>query len=390
MSAAASPSPVSTPASVRIVSVDMRNKRERERFIRAQWNFYRGNKAWVPPLLMERRAFLDPQNNPFFENAEAAYWLAEQGGEIVGRIAACEDRNYNKFQSTKTCYFGFYESIDDQGVTHALVAQARTWARSKGLTDLLGPMNFSTNHDCGLLIDSFERPPYLLMTYNPPYYQKLLEAEGMTKAKDLLSWDIDPTKPPPEREVRVVEKLRKKHGLVVRPINMKDLDGEIARLERVYNDAWEKNWGFVPMTDHEFQHMAKDLKQLAIPELCLIAEIDGEPVAFAMTLPDINRALAKIDGKLFNFGLPIGAIRLLLAQRKIRACRLVTLGVRKGFRRRGIDAILYLDTQRNAQKIGYTEGEIGWTLEDNDLINRAIVAMGGTKGRTYRIYSVGA
>lgn len=367
---------------MRLEKLDLAKKNDRERFIAAQWKFYEGNAAWVPPLYMERHAFLDPKANPFFENAEAAYWLAYRGDALVGRIAACEDRNYNKFHAVKACEFGFYESIDDQGVTNAMLDEVKTWARARGLTTLLGPGNFNTNHDCGLLVDAFERPPFLLMTYNPGYYQKLMEGAGLTKAKDLWAWDFDVSAPVPERVTRIAEKIRKKENLTIRPVNMKEMEGEIARIERIYNDAWEKNWGFVPMTDNEFQHMAKDMKQLVVPELCLIAEVAGEPVAFAMTLPDINKVLKNLDGKLF----PFGFLKFLLQKPKIKACRLVTLGVRKGFRKRGIDAVLYHDTHKNARDLGFVEGEVSWTLEDNDLINRAIQMMGGKQARTYRMY----
>lgn len=382
MSAAVSV-PTSAPAGVRLEKIDITTKRDRTRFIRAQWNFYRGNPAWVPPLLMERHAFLDPKANPFFENAEPAYWLAYRGGEVVGRIGTCLDRNYNKFQETKTCEVGFFECIDDQSVANALFDQAKAWAKEKGLTELLGPGNFNTNHECGLLLDSYDRSPFLLYTYNPAYYVKLWEGYGFKKAKDLYEWDFDVGSPVPERVTRIANKIRKKENLVVRPVDLKDLEGEIARIERIYNDAWEKNWGFVPMTDHEFQHMAKDMKQLVIPELCLIAEVQGEPVAFAMTLPDINKILKSLDGKLF----PFGFLKFLLQKPKLKACRLVTLGVRKGFRKRGIDAVLYHDTHANARELGFLEGDVGWTLEDNDLINRAIEMMGGKRSRTFRYYT---
>jgi GNAT superfamily N-acetyltransferase len=247
---------------------------------------------------------------------------------------------------------------------------------------MLGPMNVSTNYDCGLLLDAYDQPPFLLTTYNPPYYVRLIERCGQTKAKDLLAWSIDVTQEVPERVQRLAEKFRKREDLTVRPIRLNDMANEIEKIKRIYNDAWEQNWGAVPMTDDEFHHMAKDMKQLVVPELFLIAEVKGDPVAFAMTLPDVNRALAKIDGRLFPFGL----VKLLWNMRKIRACRLIALGIRKGYRKRGIDSILYNDTLKNAQKLGYTDGEVSWTLEDNDLINRAIELMGAKRSKTYRVY----
>lgn len=371
--------------SVEIVRVA--SKADRETFIRFQWKVYGTDSAWVPPLLMERRDFLNPKKNPFFQHADVELFLAKKDGRVVGRIAAVEDRNYNKFQDTKQAYWGMFEAFDDRSsggeVTRALFEQVKAFARARGLTSMLGPMNLSTNGDCGLLLDAFDLPPFVLMTYNPAYYVDLVETvAGQKKAKDLIAWKIDVTKPVPERVAKLAEKFRKREGLVVRPIDLKNLEAEVERLKRIYNDAWETNWGFVPMTDAEFHHMAKDMKQIAVPELVLIAEIAGDPVAFALTLPDINRALAKVNGRLF----PTGFIKLLWHMRKVRACRLTGLGIRKGFRKRGIDAVLYCDTQRNAQQLGYVDGEVSWTLEDNDLINRPIEMMGATRYKTYRIY----
>lgn len=370
--------PAGATVEVRAVS----GKREREAFIRFQWEVYRGNPAWVPPLLLERRDFLNPRKNPFFLHADVELFLAWRGGKVVGRIAAIEDRNYNKFHSSRTAGWGLFECLDDADVARALFDAVTAWARPRKLVSLLGPVSFSTNYDCGILLDAYDLPPFLLTTYNPPYYPRLIEACGQKKAKDLFAWRLDVRAEVPERVQRLAEKFRKREGLVVRPIDMKDIEGEIDKIKRIYNDAWEQNWGAVPMTDEEFHHMAKDMKQLVVPELLLLAEIGGEPVAFAMTLPDVNRALAKIDGRLFPFGL----FKLLWHMKRVKACRLVALGIRKGFRKRGIDAVLYNDTQKNAQKLGYVDGEISWTLEDNDLINRAIELMGATRYKTYRMY----
>ena len=375
---AVAPLPAAAPVEVRRVA----GKREREAFIRFQWEIYRGNPAWVPPLLLERRDFLDARKNPFFLHADVELFLAWRDNRIVGRIAAIEDRNYNKFHSSRTVGWGLFECIDDESVAAALLDAVKAWARPRGLTAMLGPVSFSTNYDCGILLDAYELPPFLLTTYNPPYYPRLIEACAQRKAKDLFGWRLDVQHEVPARVQRLAEKLRKREGLVVRPIDLKDIEGEIDKIKRIYNDAWEQNWGAVPMTDEEFHHMAKDMKQLVVPELLLIAEIGGDPVAFAMTLPDVNRALAKIDGRLFPFGL----FKLLWHMKRVKACRLVALGIRKGFRKRGIDAVLYNDTLRNAQKLGYVDGEVSWTLEDNDLINRAIELMGAKRSKTYRIY----
>ena len=373
-------------AAADVVVTKVTTKADREAFIRSQWKFYEKSPAWIPPLLMERRVFLDPKKNPFFLHADVDLFLARRGGEIVGRIAAVEDKNYNKFQGTKCAYWGMFECVDDAGVATALFDQVRTFARGRGLNSMLGPMNLSTNYDCGLLIDAFDLPPCFLMTYNPAYYVGLVEGQGFKKAKDLLAWKTDVTAPVDERITRIADKIRKKENVTIRPVRMAELATEIDRIKRIYNDAWEKNWGFVPMTDAEFDHMAKDMKDLVIPELLLIAEVQGEPAGFAMTLPDVNRTFAKMNGKLF----PTGVFKFLWDKRgtwkTAVAARLVTLGTRKAFRKRGLEIVLYHDTHINAQKRGIREGEISWTLEDNDLINTPIQRMGGKLYKTYRLY----
>ena len=229
-----------------------------------------------------------------------------------------------------------------------------------------------------------------MMTYNPRYYirhfEEVLKQQGLQKAKDLYAWWMSAHVDPPERVVRIAEKVRAKEGVVVRPVNLNDFSEEARRIKEIYNAAWEKNWGFVPFTEEEFDHAAKDMKQIAVPDLVLVAEVQGEPVAFALTLPDLNQALIHVGGKLTTFGLPIGLGKLLWHARKIDQLRLIILGIKEQYRKRGIDAILYLDTLRTARKLGYKGGEISWTLEDNVLVNRAIEMMGGKQYKTYRVY----
>jgi GNAT superfamily N-acetyltransferase len=335
---------------------------------------------------MERRDFLNPKKNPFFEFGEVELFLARRGGQVVGRIAAVKDPHYNDFHGTKWGFFGLFECINDVGVARALLDTAERWARERGFDTLVGPMNFSTNADCGLLVEGFDKPPAILMTYNPPYYATLFEACGLAKAKDLWAWELSSSAEPPEKVVRIAEKIRVREGITVRHVKLDDFANEVKRIKTIYNAAWEKNWGFVPMTEAEFDHMAKEMKTVVRPELLLIAEVKGEPVAFSMTLPDANEALKAAKGRLTTFGLPIGLAKLVLASRRIRRLRLVTLGIKEGYRRRGLDAILYLDTIRTAKQLGYEGGEIGWTLEDNHLVNRAIESMGGQKSKTYRVY----
>ena len=361
-----------------------------DRFIKFQWQVYRraNDLHWVPPLIMERRDFLDPKKNPFYQHADVALFLARRGGEIVGRIAAIEDRNFNAFHGRKTAYFGLYESVNDPAVTASLFAAAKDWARWRGLDTLLGPMNLSTNYEVGLLVEGFDSDPYVLMPYNPRYYPDLFERCGLKKAKDLLAWERSAATPPPERFGRIADKIRQHTGITIRSPNLREFDAEVARIKQVYNAAWEKNWGFVPMTDAEFDKLASDLKQTLVPDLALIAEDHGEPIAFSLTLPDLNQALKRIDGRLTTCGLPIGLLKLLWYSRKVDRVRLMALGIKSGWRRRGIDAVLVVETIRRAHARGYAGGEISWTLEDNDLINRAIEAAGCTLSKKYRIYEI--
>jgi GNAT superfamily N-acetyltransferase len=359
---------------------------DRDRFVKLPWRIYRDDLHWVPPLLMERHEFLDPAKNPFFQHADVELFVALRGGEVVGRIAAVEDRNFNAFHGTKTAYFGLYESVNDPAVAAALVQAAKSWARWRGLDTLLGPLNLSTNYEVGLLVEGFDSDPYILTPYNPRYYGELLEGCGLKKAKDLFAWERSAATPPPERFGRIADKIREHAGLTVRSANLKEFDAEVARIKEVYNAAWEKNWGFVPMTGAEFEKLAVDLKKLLAPDLAIIVEDRGEPIAFALTVPDFNQALKRVGGRLTTWGLPLGLAKLLWYSRRIDRVRLMALGVKSGWRRRGIDAVLIVETIRRANALGYSGGEISWTLEDNDLINRAIESTGCTRSKVYRVY----
>ncbi|WNG62794.1 N-acetyltransferase [Archangium gephyra] len=372
------------PSDVEVTPV--RSSADRTAFIRLTYSIYKGDPSFVPHLEMERRDFMDPKKHPFFEFGEVEFFLARRAGKPVGRIAAVSNPRYNEFQGTNVGFFGLFECVNDAGVARALFEKAAEWLRAKGFTSVIGPMSYSTNGEVGLLIEGFNTPPAIMTTYNPPWYAALIEANGFTKAKDLYAWELSSSTPPPEKVARIAEKIRQREGVTVRPVNLKEFDAEVARVKTMYNAAWEKNWGFVPMTEHEFDHLARELKQMVRPELVLVAEVKGEPVGFALTIPDANEAIKAANGRLTTFGLPIGLAKLLLATRRIRRLRLVLLGTVEGYRRRGLDAILYLDTLNKARELGYEGGEISWTLEDNHLVNRAIESMGGKQSKRYRVY----
>lgn len=360
----------------------VRTRRDLARFQRLPWQIYRGDRQWVPPLLSQERGLLWPGRHPFHDHALTALFVAWEGTRPVGRIGACLNEQHNVFQGERAGFFGFFESVDDPDVAVALVSAAAAWLKEQGMEILRGPCNWSTNETCGLLIDGFDSPPMVMMTYNPPYYAPLLEKAGLRKAKDLVAFEIFTTGEEPARVARIASRVAERAGVTIRCMDKRRYAGEIARVKGIYNEAWRGNWGFVPMTAAEFDHLGKEVKSVVDPRLVLIAEHQGEAVAFALSLPNVNSVLARINGRMF----PFGFIKALWYGRRISEARLLTLGVKEGFRRRGIEAVLMLESFRQGKMAGYTHGEMGWVLEDNALMIRDIEAMDGRRYKTYRIY----
>jgi hypothetical protein len=366
------------------------SKQDWSDFIDFPWTIYQGDPNWVPPLRIAVRDLLDVSKNPFFKHSTMHPVLAYRDGKCVGRIVAVIDDNHNKYHEEKTAFWGFFECINDQKVANALFDEAARWSKSKGMTMIRGPMNPSTNHECGLLVEGFNDPPTVMMTYNPPYYGTLVETYGMVKAKDLYAYDIDGRKSKfSEKLVAQAERLKQGGNVTFRAIDMKNFETEIEMVLGIYNDAWEKNWGFVPMEPEEFRHMAKDMKMIVDPNLVLIAMVKGEPAGFALTLPDVNQAQKKIsDGKLF----PTGLLKLLWFAKgpgrksTINRCRILTLGIKKQYRELAIGPLLYTEYFKRGPALGYPVGEASWILEDNKPMNRALELMGSAKTKTYRIY----
>lgn len=354
-------------------------------FIKFEWDVYRNDPVWVPHLLMERKEFLSPKKNPFFEHADVGFFMAYRGGQPVGRIAAIVNRLHNEFHEDTTGFFGLFECLNDPEAARSLLKTAADFVRERHMTTLQGPFSFSTNDECGLLIDNFGQPPQIMMTYNPSYYVQLMEENGFSKVKDLLAFRMDVPEAIPERLQRGVELIMKRNEFTVRTLNMKRFDEELERIKKIYNAAWEKNWGFVPMTDAEFDFLAKQLKQIVDPDLLFIAEHKGEPVGFSLCLPNINEVLGRIrDGRL----LPFGLFKLLWYMRpgKIRSLRVLTLGIVKEHRNSGIDVVFYHKCFENGMRKGYLWGEMSWILEDNTAMNRALERMGAIAYKRYRIY----
>ncbi len=358
-------------------------------FIKLPWLLYTGDKNWVPPLIFDVRKNLDPKRNPFFQHAEMEMFLAEKDGKLVGRIAAIKNDNHNKFHKVKAGFFGFFESIDDEEVSDLLLDTACEWVKSKGFDEILGPVNPSTNDECGLLIDGFDSPPVFLMTYNPKHYQAKIEDFGFEKAKDLYAYYI-PSEVINNRKVmdkleRMAELIKKRNDVTTHKLNMKDLSNEVRKIEEVYNSAWETNWGFVPITTAEFDYLAESLKMVVDPDLVMFAEVAGKPAGFTLSLPDFNQVLKKVNGRL----LPFGFLKILTGKKKIDFLRVIIMGVKPEYQKKAIDSVFYLETIKNGNKNGYTGAEISWVLEDNMPMRMTAEKLGAHIYKTYRIYRKG-
>jgi GNAT superfamily N-acetyltransferase len=365
---------------------EVTSRRERDAFIKFQWQIYPNDSAWVPPLIIERKGFLDRKRHPFYRHGDAALFLARKNGKIAGRIMASDDPNYNSLHETNVGCFGLFECIDDHDVAAALFDTAASWLRNKGRTEMMGPIDYSTNYVCGLLIDGFQFPPTILTAHNPPYYAQLIERCGFTKAKDWYAWWFaEPAKAVAHLR-RLATRFHSRWPATIRPANLRNLRDESRRLREIYNQAWEKNWGFVPFTEAEIEFMTNELKPLLLPGFAWVAEIGDEPVGFALGLPDINVVLRDLNGRLTRFGFPIGLIKLLFCKKRIRKGRLIALGVIEKYRRAGIAEMLVLRVMEETMvKRGIT-GELSMTLEDNFMINRFLEAIGAERYKTYRIF----
>jgi GNAT superfamily N-acetyltransferase len=373
------------------VSVEIRRvegKGDRRQFLDLPYRLYATEKRWVPPLRFERKQHIDPAKNPFFEHAEVQFFLALRDGRVVGRISAHIDRNLNDFQDNAWGLFGFFECEDDPEAARALVDTAEAWLRERGRDRMVGPMDYTTNDECGLLIEGHERPPIILCPWQHAYYQPLLEeACGLGKAMDLLMWELQVSdKSKVHQSIwDVADSVEAQHGIVVRPFRKRDLQDEVTRFLEVYNSAWERNWGFVPLTEKEIRHYAKQLKPVLDENWAMIAERTdtGEVVGAALTLPDFNQVLAKVkDGRL----LPFGWLSALRNRKKIDQVRVFALGVKPEYQHTGVAARMYQLHFEAAARTPQTGGEMGWILETNKAMNRAMEGMGGRVVRKYRVY----
>jgi hypothetical protein len=378
-------------SSVRIDVVPVTTRRELRRFVDLPWRLFdrKTYPMWVPPLRATVYDALDRVGNPFYAEAARELFLAWRDGTVVGRIAAIENRAHNRFHGDRVGFWGFFECIDDQTVADALFDAAAGWLAARKLDVMRGPMNPSTNYECGLLIDGFEHRPSFMTTWNPPYYAALCDGAQLLKTKDLVAYFLpmgDPSWSLPPAFERLAERALLKSRVAFRDLELRRFEQELEVCWDVYNAAWERNWGFVPMSKAEFVHMARDMKPLINPRYAFAADVDGRTVAFMLAVPDYSGVLQRIgNGRLF----PTGALRLLLGKRGIHQWRVMALGLRRDFRARGILPLFAWEAFRRGREAGEQGAEASWILEDNEPMNRAMVAMDTRIYRRWRVYDRG-
>lgn len=360
--------------------------REMLEFVRFARDLYKDDPHYrsLPDVLILRD--LSPLTNPWFEHGEAQLFVARRGKKIVGRLTAHIDQEHLKFHQDKTGFFGFFECENDPHTAQMLLAVAEDWCRKRGMERIRGPFSFSVNQSCGTLVDGFDSPNYIMMPHGRRYYQELFEKAGYANAMDMYSWRYT-RESPPEQVLQIADAVAEHPGLVVRQIDMKNLERDIGIIMDIYNDAWSKNWGFVPMTSSELDSMVADFRMIADPAMCLVAEVDGKPAAMAVALPNLHEVAHAIDGKLLPLGWARAAYHLKVKGPK--TFRQVLLGVKREYRGSslgGLSLLLYVTIHRNAYARGYVEAEASWTLANNDKINFGMSFMGAEHYKTQRVY----
>lgn len=357
------------------------SSRELRAFVAFPYDLHRHDPHWTPLLRRDVNILLSPGRNPFYEHAEATHFLARQGERVLGRISAIHNRLHNEVHGDRVGFFGFFECIDAQEVADALFAAAQAWVRARGLTVLRGPASPSINDEVGLLVDGFQTPSVLMMPHNPAYYVHLLERAGFVKAMDLLAYERV-AEELPARLLQGALRLERRQGITLRCLDLGRFDEEVGLVKELYNQAWEHNWGFVPMTGREIEHLAAQLRPVVVKELVVFACQGGRPIGFAVALPDLNVALRRNpSGRLFP-----GLLEVLWAARGIDRVRVMLLGALREWKGRGVDVLLYKAIWEEARRKGFVWGEAGWILEDNHAMRNGLTRMGFEVYKTYRVY----
>jgi GNAT superfamily N-acetyltransferase len=349
---------------------------------------YARNRFWVPPLLTEQRRFFDPAHNPFFRHADVHLFIARRGSHDAGRIAVYVNHAYNRFHQDQVGFFGFFEAQPDEQVAAVLLSCAEDWLRARRMRAIVGPANFATDNDCGLLLDAYDRPPVLMTAYTPPYYRELVEVLGYVKSTDWYAYRISrstlqgATGVQHPRLHRLADAAERRSRLTLRTVDMQHFDQELARVQQVYNGAWQANRDFVPLDDAETAYLARSLRHVIDPELVFIAEDGGRPAGVSISLPDYNQLLRRLDGRL----LPFGWWHLLTGRTRIDALRVFAMGVLPPYRRRGVEALFYARTLEAAARKGYRWAELSLIAENNTLMRHNAEAFGARRYKTYRVY----
>jgi hypothetical protein len=356
-----------------------------DKFIKLPFSLYRNEPHYVPHLIADRKKFFDKRKNPFFKHARVAFYLAFKDGQPAGRIAGIVNDLHNEYHNEKTGFFGFFDCINDLDAASALMKAAEDFVRQDGMQIIRGPANFSSNDEMGLLVEGFDALPTFMMLYNPPYYLDLYRKLGLEKVEDLMGYYIDEKNAPSERIQRIVEKLRTRNRIRIRKVNMGDFENELEIIRTIYNSAWSKNWGFVPMTPDEFGSTADDFRKIVDPDLVFLAFVDNEPAGFSLALPDYNPVFKKMNGRLF----PLGLFQFLYytrIKRIITGLRLITMGVVHKYQKIGLDMIFFVDTYNEGLRKGYKWAELSWILERNTLMNKGATNMGARPYKRYRMF----
>jgi len=365
------------------------SRRERKRFIELPFHLHRDHPLWVPPLRLERRLFLSRRMNAFFSHGEAEYFLALRDGRVVGRISAHVNQAFNEHHERSWGWFGFLELEQDPEILAALLDAAAAWLRERGQERMVGPASFAMNDECGILIEGFDLRPMILQPWNPPYYQQLVEQSGMAKAMDLLMWNLEVSDRSKVLPVifELAEKVQSEHGIRVRPMRRRHLRRDMDAFAEVYNAAWSENWDFVPYSKKDLDAYAQELQLVFDKHWFMIAEREdtGEVVGMAITVPDLNQVLARMKGRL----LPVGWWHFLNKARTIDRVRVGFLGVKPEYQHTGVAAKLFVEHFNAAATRPQTGGEMGWILETNEPMNRAMEGMGGRVVKRYRMYERG-
>jgi hypothetical protein len=364
---------------LKIVKVETR--KDLLRFINLPFALYRDNEFWVPPLVSEQVKFFDAKKNPYYEHSEVQLFMVCDDTQVLGRISAHTNVNHNKFHDDKKGFFGFFECVNDQKVADMLFCEAVKWLQEKGCDVISGPFNLSTNDECGLLIEGFEVEPYIMMPYNHSYYTDLIEGSGLVKAMDMYAWKLPTTNTPLFLE-KLAHKIESRGNFTVRSLDKKNLKRDIEEVFTIYQKAWERNWGFVPMTRREFDHMVKTLLMYVDPEMVFIAKYNDEPAGFSVSLPNYNVVLKEMKGKLNILSL----MKFFYYKSKIKSSRCITMGVVHEYQGKGIDTLFYYYSLKNGLKNGITEGELSWVLETNTMMNKIVSRLGAYVNKKYRIY----